>query len=79
MSQANIKAVFDMFVSDQSGTISMMEMMSIFGKHQALEEEFKTLWRKIVYEMDCKENDEISFEEFSKCMEKVLQMVVPTK
>ena len=45
ISQANIKAVFDMFDQDRSGTISMGEMMSIFGKHQALEEEFRTLWQ----------------------------------
>lgn len=33
VSQKNIKAVFDMFDADKSGTITMNEMMSIFGKH----------------------------------------------
>jgi calcium-dependent protein kinase len=68
----NLKIVFDMFDKDRSGKITPDELKQILGKDSDISND---VWNQMVKEIDENEDGEISFEEFRKMMDKLLELI----
>lgn len=69
LTDINLKFAFNMFDKDKNGTISRQELRSHFETYEKKED---ALWNEIFAEVDQNGDGEITYEEFSESMKKVI-------
>ncbi len=74
LNQENLRAAFQMFDKDKSGTITIDELQAVFDGQGGQQEE--EVWKKVMEEVDTDGNGEISFDEFLNGMTSMLKKSV---
>ena len=70
LSDNNLKAAFDTFDVDKSGTISIDEIKKILGHGKKINEK---VWKKILADVDSNKDGNIDYKEFKSMMDKFIQ------
>ena len=72
LSKENIKYAFDMFDKDGSGFISKEEIKAVLGKGKNNKKK-DNVWKDIINQIDLNQDGQISFEEFTEAMIKMIE------
>ena len=69
LSKTNLETAYELFDVDKNGTVTVNELQQVFDFSHSKDQK---LWKEIMEEVDTDKDNNISFQEFTCAMEKVL-------